>query len=454
LRPVGAEIESMLSTLRFLQGQLSAHVIYPLVERYEKRTVRSKVAELSAYYQQSFEKRKIIQRRRLSEIVDFAVSEVPYYRDLAADSGFDSAKLEKDPAYLNDLPYLTKEIIREHGSRLTSRPIAEIRHYDCKTGGSTGLPCHILYDQESADYASAVTLFCRARIGKRKSDFEIHFASRFPDKFPLRDRLREEIKCIAMNRGNIFFDKLDDEELETIWQNLRGQKARLVHAHPSTMYVLACYIERTYGKAKAFDIFESSGELLEESKRAKITEALCCHVVDRYGLAEFGVIAYQTDDKDSDMLVLDSEGWGENAPLDHVQSEGGEIVFTGFRNRLMPLIRYRTGDCGTLVEKQTGQHLTAMTGRMHDMIPVNGTVYPTHYVQDVLDRVGGVLDFQINLDMTPPRLLIVPEEGYDQSVIEGKVRAWWGDGMQIAFGGQQDIVRVGWRSKFRHVVGG
>ncbi|MGP2481151.1 hypothetical protein ACTUM2_15035, partial [Listeria monocytogenes] len=80
--------------------------------------------------------------------------------------------------------------------------------------------------------------------------------------------------------------------------------------------------------------------------------------------------------------------------------------------------------------------------------------YPTHYVQDVLDRVGGILEFQIDLGVTPPRLLIVLEQGADQPTVEKKLREWWGEGMDIVFGTQQDIVRVGWRSKFRHVVGG
>jgi phenylacetate-CoA ligase len=60
---------------------------------------------------------------------------------------------------LEDLPYLTKEIIREQGERMLSHPLAGVRHHSCKTGGSTGLSCVIYYNQSGADYAAAATIY-------------------------------------------------------------------------------------------------------------------------------------------------------------------------------------------------------------------------------------------------------------------------------------------------------
>lgn len=463
----------MSAPWRWLTGMASALIAYPLAERLEKRHVREKWAALRAHYALPYPQRKALQAKRLAEIASFAGQTVPYYRDLFASLHFDPEKLERDTGYLNDLPYLTKAIVREQGARLYSRPLGQDRHHVCKTGGSTGLPCQIMYDQEAADWSAAVTLYCRERIGKKKWHTEAHFASRFPEVFPLKDRLRESVKCFAMNRANIFFDRLDDAELEAIWRHLRKLKAKLVHGHPSTLYALACHVRKTRGKDKAFDIFESSGEWLQPAKRKAIQEALSCRVIDRYGLAEFGVIAYQLDlgnpsdisdtsDKgqpdqgDEPLLALDSEGWMEtftDPACGQSDDPCREIVFTGFRNRLMPLVRYRTGDCATLVENEDGMHLTAMMGRLHDFVPIHGATYPTHYLQDVLDRVGGVQEFQIDLGHDVPLLRIVPEEGTDCAALEKRLRAWWSDGLSIAFVQAGDLVRSGWRSKFRHVVG-
>lgn len=438
--------------LRYIQGWASALVAYPIAEYQEKRAVRSKLAELRSYYQLPFSERKCIAVARLANIVEYAGKTVPYYRDLFQARGFDPARLRKDPVYLEDLPFLTKDIIREQGSRLLSRPLQEVRHHVCKTGGSTGLSCHIHYDQVGADYSAAVTLFARERVGKTKHKFELHFASRFPDIFPFKDRLREHLKCFAMNRYNIFFDRLDDLGLEEIWRTLRGRRAYLVHAHPSTIYALACYIERTRGSANAFKVFESSGELLEPYMREKINTVLKCRVIDRYGLAEFGVIGYQTQPDSLELTVFDSEGWPESRLLDEDGAEQSELVFTGFRNQLMPLIRYRTGDLGALSETHDGWRLSNMVGRIHDLVPIDGATYPTHYVQDVLDRIGGVQEFQIDLRETPAKLLIVPEAGADTQMILAKLQGWWHGGVCVEFGTHADLVRIGHRSKFRHVV--
>jgi hypothetical protein len=82
----------------------------------------------------------------------------------------------------------------------------------------------------------------RAGIGKKHFHSELHFASRFPDKFPLRDRLREHAKCFAMNRYNLFFSDFEPASLDAIWRRLRLIRPHLVHGHPSTMYQLALHI--------------------------------------------------------------------------------------------------------------------------------------------------------------------------------------------------------------------
>ena len=417
----------------------------------EKRQVRPKLAELRRHYRAPFAGRKVLARKRLRETLEFAGQNVPYYRDIFRTCGFQPESIEKDPRHIERLPYLTKEIIREQGERLVSQPLGGIRHHKCKTGGSTGLSCFIYYDQPGADHAAACLLYARERIGKKRHHTETHFACRFPDAarsfgWPTR----EDFKCFAMNRRNIFFDRIDKNGLEEIWSQLEGTRPRLVHAHPSTIYALACHIEKTRGTAKAFDVFESSGELLEAHMRKKISHALQCAVVDRYGLAEFGVIAYELHGAGTGLQVFDSEGWPE-----HRASEAGgdELVFTGFRNPLMPLIRYATGDKATVVEREDGFVLEGVTGRIHDIVPINGIPHPTHHIQDMLDhRVGGIQEFQIDLRGRKPILRIVPELSTDPVALTSKIESVWPGAFDIEMGTHQDMVRVGHRAKFRHVV--
>jgi len=434
----------------FLKGMVSASVAYPLAERYEQRAVSRKLRELRQYYRQPFALRFTQAQASLVDTLRFAGREVPYYRDLFAQIGFDPDSVARDVRYLNDLPYLTKEIMREQGERMYSRPLAGLRHHMCKTGGSTGLSCHIAYDQPAADYSAAVTLYARERAGNFKWRSELHFACRFPDIPDPGWPAREDFKCFAMNRSNIFFDRLDDVGLAEIWGTLKRRKPYMVHAHPSTMYALACYIERQHGNSKTFEVFESSGELLEAHQREAIGRALNCRVVDRYGLAELGVMAYELTGYDKGMQVLDSEGWPESR-----ETSGGEqeLVLTGFRNRLMPLIRYATGDLARVEQLEEGFYLTDIVGRIHDIVYLSGVAYPTHTIQDMLDhRVGGIQEFQIDVRGEKPVLRIVPELQADLAQIAARIESYWPGALAVEFVGHDAFVRVGHRAKFRHVV--
>jgi phenylacetate-CoA ligase len=186
--------------------------------------------------------------------------------------------------------------------------------------------------------------------------------------------------------------------------------------------------------------------------REKITKVLRCRVVDRYGLAELGVMAYEVDGHEHGLQVLESEGWPES----RITEDGGhELVLTGFRNRLMPLIRYATGDRAQVVLTERGFVLTDVVGRIHDVVPIHGAPHPTHHIMDVLDhRVGGIQEFQIDLRGARPIMRIVAEPQANLAEIGAKIEAYWPSAFVVEFVGHEALVRVGHRSKFLHVVTG
>ena len=439
--------------LRLIKGITSAYIAYPIAQKKEKREVTTKLNELRKHYKYSIEERKKIAHNNLVNILEYAQHYVPYYKDLFAHKHINPSKIRKDINFLNDIPFLTKNIILEQGDRLLSSKLSNVQHHTCKTGGSTGPSSVIYYDQTAADYSSAVTLYAREQVGNKKYKSELHFACRFPDPIQPKWPSREDFKCFAMNRTNIFFDRVDSVGLEEMWQTLKRRKPYMVHAHPSTIYALACYIGEKYNGGKAFEIFESSGELLEPYMRETISRNLKCQVINRYGLAELGVMAYELNGHLDGIQVLESEGWAESHPIENTDTSDEELIFTGFRNRLMPMIRYRTGDSATVSENENGFMLSNMVGRIHDLVSINGIEHATHYIQDMLDhRVGGIQEFQIDLRTIPPTLNIVPEDTCNIEDIQQKIVEFWRDGFNIQFVGSDDFVRVGRHAKFRHVV--
>jgi phenylacetate-CoA ligase len=153
------------------------------------------------------------------------------------------------------------------------------------------------------------------------------------------------------------------------------------------------------------------------------------------------------------MQLLDSEGWSESLATDNAPDGHQELVFTSFRNRLMPLLRYRSGDLGRVEQRESGLFLTDVVGRLHDIVPINGTPHATHHIQDVLDhRVGGIQEFQIDLRSTPPTLRVVVDSHGNEAHIASRVEAFWPSAFRVEFVQHGDLVRVGRHAKFRHVV--
>lgn len=432
--------------LNLIRGYAGAYIAYPIAEIVEKRNISSKIDELRKYYKLPFEQRKVYATDKLIQTLNFAKIAVPYYKDLFKQINFDPNCIAKDMKYLEDIPYLTKEIINEQKERLLSTTLDSIRYHERKTGGSTGISAMIYYDQIGLDYSAAITKYCRDMIGASAHKSEIHFAAAFAKPPSQKIPSKDDVKNFALNRSNIFFDKLDNAGFNEIWETILKKKPYLIHGHPSTLYALACYLEDKNVKKKIFEIFESSGELLQEYMREKICNVFGCRVIDRYGSAEFGVIAYELE---KGLKILDSEGWPESRKTDL----GNELVFTGFHNRLMPLIRYATGDMSTIVEKEDGFYMTEVVGRIHDMVNIKGIDYPTHSIMDVLDhKVGGIREFQIDTRGEKPILKIALENTQTPENVSFLIKNTWLGEIDLEFVDICDFIRVGERAKFRHVV--
>ena len=332
---------------------------------------------------------------------------------------------------------------------MLSSDLSDTRHYLCRTNGSTGKACKIYYDVVSADYSSAVNIFCREIRGKRHRHPEIHFASLLPGQTKLKRLKSEFFKNFAMNRDNIFINSLDEESLLKILNFLNHKKPYLIHAHSSTIYALACFAEKITNNCKPFKIFESTGETLEPYMKMKIEQVFQCVAVNRYGLAETGVIGYELNENYQNMLFLDSECWPEQI----VNENQSELVVTTFRNKLMPLIRYKTGDSVSLAEEVDGLYIKGLVGRMHDLIKIGNKVYPTHHIMDILDHsIGNIIEFQIDTSESPYILSLVVENNANEKQIYSKVNNIWPNAFKIEFVDHSQLKRIGRLQKFRHII--
>jgi phenylacetate-CoA ligase len=424
---------------------LKAAFVYPLAEKVQKRVIRPKLRILRAEASLPFAGRKALAMERLVHTLRHAKNTAPYYRDLFAQHGFDPESVRKDIRYIEGLPYLTKDILREQGRRLVSEPYAGSIVREQKTGSSTGLAATAYYDQEALDWTAAQNILMLEWGGKRRYDREAHLSTRFAAPPP--EALRFEAKkCFVLNRCNIYTDGFDDASQERLLDDLRRAEAVVVQGHPSSLFALARYLDARGEKAPGlFSIFVSTGEMLTAKQRSLIENVFSVQVSNRYGACEFGVMAQELAcGPKGELLVSDSLVWPEVAA-------DGELVFTGLRNEAMPLIRYRMGDMGVLQEREDGWWVTELTGRVHDAVEIGGVAYPTHYVQDILDRCGPVSDFQIAMRAgTAAELRLVVPVG-DWNFVEGAVREQF-PSLPVRRIEPEELVFVGVRGKFSYLV--
>jgi phenylacetate-CoA ligase len=148
-------------------------------------------------------------------------------------------------------------------------------------------------------------------------------------------------------------------------------------------------------------VFQSSG-LLDESSRQFLRSILRARIVDIYGSAEAGCIAWECPicpgyHVNSDMVILELLDGGKPVPA----GAEGEVVVTNLHSYAMPFIRYRQGDVGRWSEAspQCGRGFPLMRvieGRLGDFItlPSAKRLSPHHFFI-ALDTAAGVVRWQL-----------------------------------------------------------
>jgi phenylacetate-CoA ligase len=100
-----------------------------------------------------------LHKERLAALLGHAWSTTEYYRQVLSEAGAVRNGVV-DLARFQDIPFLTRDIIRDQFDRLTSRSLPEGRRsYRNATGGSTGQPAQFLQDNVYWDVNVATKLF-------------------------------------------------------------------------------------------------------------------------------------------------------------------------------------------------------------------------------------------------------------------------------------------------------
>jgi phenylacetate-CoA ligase len=296
----------------------------------------------------------------------------PYYRHVFAELGIRTAS---EPfAALHRAPILTKETLRDNARNLLTQNLPPRGTLRFKSSGTTGTPTEIYYPPDHHAFEMAVP---EARnlnwAGLTYSDRRIMFGVRkvchFQQKKPPFWRFSP-----AENMAYASIYHLSSEFLPYYIDLLRVYRPAILMGYPSALNTIASYVLNRNEALPAIRAVFTTSETVTPATRERIETAFGCRIYDRYCAVEMCVFAsqceygrYHVSPEVGIVEILDSAGKSA-AP-----GVMGEVICTGLRNTLQPLIRYRIGDIARWAINQNCQCgrempiLESVDGRYEDM---------------------------------------------------------------------------------------
>ena len=401
--------------------------------------------ELERGWSRSEDEAAAAQVTRLQSVLSEAATTVPYYRERFGDAGFVSQRQMDSITDLRRLPMLDKETVRMRASELLcagySGPIVRTH-----TSGTTGKALHLQISRAGYQRSQACAWHHLTWFGVR---FPARAATLAGHPVAPPDRLKPPFWVTDWFGAERFFSSqhLTDVTLPLYARHLAEFRPDVVRGYPSSLFALATKVVDDGLSTTRPRVVVASSETLLGRQRETIADAFHCPVVGYYSSAERAA------------HILECEaGWyhvlSDACVVEVVRTDGsvaapgeeGELVCTGLLDRLMPLVRYRTGDTGILAAGpckcgRAGQVLSAISGRVEDVIltPDGRRVGRLdHAFKDALNVKEAQL-VQDRADRLVVRL--VPRPGYgsaDERAILAELRLRLGPSIDIIF----DTVRA------------
>lgn len=368
-------------------------------------------------------------RRRLSELVDFARDQSPFYRELYSD-------VPQESVSLDDLPPVRKpqlmarfddwvtdpEVRKEDVLEFISDPSNLGQHYlgryaAWRTSGTSGEPGVFMHDhralylydlvrsaRSSGSQFSSI-LPSRARTATIRATGG-HYTSESRTE---RERRRSPLHARRLKMFSVM------QPLPELVEKLNEYQPHIIAGYPSALRLLA--EEQRAGRLRIDpNTAVCAGEVLSPGIRDTVVTTFDCSIRNLYASSEFPPIATECPEgrlhANTDWMIFEpvDEDYEPVAPGETSET----VLLTNLANRIQPLIRYDLGDSVRVVPEEcpcgSSFPVIEVEGRQDDILRFEGedgeevSVLPLA-IESVVDTVPDVRRFQ--LIQTGPRTLRV-----------------------------------------------
>lgn len=286
--------------------------------------------------------------KKVNYTLKYACNHVSYYKKL-----LESKEIEM--LNLKTYPLIDKKIIKDNYNDLISDQKEYLNYFDAYTGGSTGEPLHFLRQKNYVDALTQIKFW--KLLGYKLGDKILAMDGTSIPQGKLDNNIYwGKKKTTSLPYGKMFLSSLylTYENINYYIKFILKYKPTFIRGYPSFVYQISKYM---YDNNIKIDFRVKTIQLTSESsfpyQWETISKVFKCKISLQYGHTEASVFGY-TYDESMKYKIEPLYGYTEVIKDDGTEAkpgEIGEIVVTSFYNKIMPLIRYKTGDYAIVGEK-------------------------------------------------------------------------------------------------------
>lgn len=390
---------------------------------------------------------------RLLNLISHAFTNVPFYKRIF--NGFD---LDKSSFTLDQIPILTKEIVRTNFKNLTSQDYKKRTWFYNSSGGSTGEPLKIIQDDQTVKWSNiGHYYYCKNMLGidepiAKKVIIWGNERDVFGQRASFKERFYRNITKSVLLNGFL----MNEDNMYKYINTINTYKPEYIRGYASSLYEICKFADRKKIDLYTPKIIESTSENLSTEMREKIESSFGTKVYDFYGSREVSSIAGECEKGSlhiftfkNSVEVLDRN----NKPVK--PGEKGNVIITDLANYSFPLIRYEIGDMAILGKDKCkcGNPLPTLkkvVGRITDsFIQKNGTIVPAEYFTQLIGvycNKGLIKKFQIlqeDYDLIRIKMVLYTDINISEKKnIENKIKLVMGKSCKIIWDQVDDIPKT------------
>lgn len=340
---------------------------------------------------------------------------------------------------LMDFPVLTKlDFIKLHDEILADQYQGKKLH-KMQTSGSTGTPFEVVQDVAKRNRVLAELKYFGEIAGYRSHEKMFYYRA-----------------CPWASKRSMFWSNvwqpdiasLSDARAEELYKEQKFGNPHATLAYASTYEILTRYwLSKGYRGNPSVKAVFSGSEILTDDVRLHCKQFWPnCEVYSRYSNMENGILAQENGEANKyiinwasywvEILKLDCDDAVENGEI-------GRIVITDVFNRAFPMIRYDTGDIGS-IHMRSGfwPLLSSLEGRRLDIIyAADGSILSPHILSNALHGIEFVKQWQfIQIGDGQYLITFIPCDGAEDEALkcfeekEKNLRSIFGENAMFKYG--------------------